>query len=222
MNIGSIIKQNKKIQINAYSIHENVLKNIETVLKGILDHFNCGELYSPVYTCLKELLVNAIKANFKHIYFEGYSSFANPDNPISYQMGLKLFKLEMSRENAAYLSRIAREEGKKAVVTFSLENRNLTLTIQNPVPMTEIEQDNVSRKLADARMCEDISDYFLKIEDDPNQEGAGLGLVLISIMLKNMGVPEDQFMLYSNKNETTASFCIPLTEDTRELYNSKL
>lgn len=214
--------ENKKVKILAYSVSDRVLENIERILRLILENRRCEELYSPIYTCLKELLVNAVKANFKNIYFEGYTHFDKPDNPISYELGLKLFKLEMSRENAEYLSAIARKEDKKAEVMFNIIDNELKISVTNPVAMTAIEQENVNRKLNDARMCDDISDYFMKIEDDPNQEGAGLGLVLISIMLKNLGVTEDNFSIFSDENQTTASISIPLTQDTKEKFQSNL
>jgi hypothetical protein len=53
------------------------------------------------------------------------------------------------------------------------------------------------------------------VEDDPNTEGAGIGLVLIALMLRNLGVPEDKFVISSENNITYAYFSVPLQSEIK-------
>ncbi len=209
--IEKAIQNNKKIRMIAYSVSETIEERLQGILDYILKRYDCHALLSSIYTCVKELLINAVKANFKHIYFEGYAPKNEADKIIDYELSLKLFKLELSRENAAYFEELARRSDIKSQIDISISNGTLYLEISNPVAMTDREYKNVQRKLDDARSCEDISEYFLKIEDDPEKEGAGLGLVLVSIMMKNIGIPEEFFSIKSFDDHTTATLIIPLT-----------
>ena len=58
----------KKIYFCSYPIHRPFSTITFLIIRSPIKQS------TTVYTCLKELLINAIKANFKNIYFEGYSS----------------------------------------------------------------------------------------------------------------------------------------------------
>lgn len=208
-----------KVIIQAYSVTPAVERCINSVLKKILKKNKCLELITPIYTCMKELIINAVKANFKNIYFEDYSPKNDSDKIIDYEIALKLFKLEMSHKNARYLKKLAKDNGYSAKITLETKNNILYVSVVNPVSMTKTEQKNVKQKLKDAMKYNDITQYFLQVEKDPNREGAGLGLVLISIMLKSLGVGK-KLVIKSEKKKTIASFSIPLTSKTVELFYS--
>jgi hypothetical protein len=210
------ISSRKRIRIQAYSVSDTIEKRVQDILRLILSSYGREDLVSGIYTCLKELLINAVKANFKNLYFEDYSFENNPEINLDYETALKLFKLEISRENATHLARIARTKNLSAEIIFSITPEDeLFISVENPIEMTELEKETVSRKLRDARKCDDISEYFLQVEDDPNTEGAGIGLVLIALMLRNLGVPEDKFVISSENNITYAYFSVPLQSEIK-------
>lgn len=213
------VARNKSIRIQAYAVSDEVERRVQTTLRLILSRHNRMELLPPVYTCLKELLINAVKANYKNIYFESYSSKNDAESVIAYNLALKLFKLEMSRENAAHLERLARDAGLKAEILFETAGDSLHIVVTNPVTMTDIEMDNVSRKLDAARRYDDIAQYFVDNDtaDDSADEGAGLGIILVSIMLRNMGVAREDFSICTQGNSTVASIRIPLEQGIEAL-----
>jgi hypothetical protein len=71
----------------------------------------------------------------------------------------------------------------------------------------------VQNKLACARQYNDIAEYFAEsdAESETLDEGAGLGIILISMMLKNMGVSDNDFKIISEENNTVARLIIPLS-----------
>ncbi|MCP4129522.1 MAG: hypothetical protein GY754_00760 [bacterium] len=222
MTLEEAIEKNKVIRIIAYSVSDYVEKHIKDVLIGILEKHNCRKLFAPIYTCIKELIINAVKANFKHIYFENYTPKNESFDMISYDMALQLFKLELSRQNADYLREIAIRNNLKSEIRFKVTGEILEIAIINPVEMTERERNNIARKLKDSRECYDIAEYFFKMEHDLMQEGAGLGLVLITIMLKSLGVEGNGFRIESENRTTTATIKIPLCPETVERYLGRL
>lgn len=213
MTLDEAINQNKRIKILAYSVSDYVEHRMKQVLELIFKKYKKPEMVPPVYTCLKELLINAVKANFKNIYFEGYSSKNSSESIIDYELALKLFKLELSRENAQHLERLARRHDMKAEVTIQTLDNKLHIMVKNPVEMTEREKNNVQYKLECGSRYNDITEYFAE-NDEENatdaDEGAGLGIILISLMLRSMGAGNRDFLITSENKETTALLKIPL------------
>ncbi|OHD64143.1 MAG: hypothetical protein A2176_00695 [Spirochaetes bacterium RBG_13_51_14] len=162
---------------------------------------------------MKELIINAIKANYKNIYFEGYASRNRLHETLTYETSLRLFQLEMSSENAQHLERIAKKEDIKAEIELFENGNILHVIVTNPGRMTQTELKNINHKLIDAENCRDIAEYFLRNMDDPTREGAGLGLILIKMMLKSLHAPADSLTITCEENRTTAYLKVPLVTD---------
>ena len=214
MYINNIVKDNNYI-VSAYSISDDVEKDVREALTKILENYGCGALLAPVYVSVKELIINAIKANFKNIYFEGYSPKNNLGKQLDYETALRLFQLEIRRENSFYFEQLARQNDMKAEIEFWTENNVLHVSVVNPVKMTETEIRNVRKKLNDAESCRDIADYFMKNMNDPYREGAGIGLVLIIMMLKSLKAPNDSLTISTDHAKTSAYMRIPLVSDVQ-------
>ncbi len=213
MTLEEAVQQNKKIKILAYSVSDYVETRMKEVLMLIFKKYDKPEMMPPVYTCLKELVINAVKANFKNIYFEGYSSKNASENVLEYEMALKLFKLELSRENAASLERLARDADMRAEVSIQTGPACLNITVINPVEMTDREKTTVQNKLQCASKYTDITEYFAENDDEVSteiDEGAGLGLILISMMLRSMGGSDTDFIITSENHKTKAVLRIPI------------
>ncbi len=216
--ITDAVEENKDVRIVSYSVSTTNENRLKKVLALYLHKQGCGVLLTPIYTCVKELLINAVKANYKHIYFEGSAPQSPGPDIIAKDKVIRLFKLEMSREDAKTLARLARSRDMKAEIVFHLEGEALDVSITNPIAMTPDELVKVRKKLDDARKCEDISDYFLMNADDPENEGAGIGLVLISMILKSLGVDQSRLDIRSTAAQTISSLTIPLDRVTLEHY----
>jgi hypothetical protein len=212
------VRNNKQVRLIAYSVSPSIEERLKRVLFIFLEHYQCEVLHDTLYTAIKELLINATKANYKNIFFENYRTKNQAEQIIDYETSLKLFRLEMSREGAQYLTRLSRLRDLKADVLFRVRNGTLMIDVANPAPMTRIEIENVTKKLDFARQCVDISEYFETQFDDPNQEGAGLGLILITMILKSLGQTERGFRISSNDKETVASMEVPLSKETLSYY----
>ncbi len=213
------IKANQRIRLITYAVTSASENRMKKILAVMLRQRDCLVLLSPIYTCLKELIINAVKANYKNIYFENYTPKNAADQLINYHTALQLFKLEISREDSKNLARIARKRNITAEVEFIIDGDDvLHLRVINPVPMTAGELKTVRKKLEDARMCHDISEYFLMNADNPENEGAGVGLVLIAMILRGLGVDLSTFEITCDDVCTRASLIIPLTDDTVRHY----
>ncbi len=220
MTIDEAIEQNKTIIVKAYSVTESIEHYIKLVLAKILHRHNCDVLLIPLYTAVKELVVNAVKANQKFIYFEGKKSYDSVF--FDSEKALQLFRLEMTRTDARYLDALARKNNLYALTTINIIGKKLCIDVENPTPMNQTERDAVTKKLKIAQQCEDITDYFIQAQEDDYKEGAGLGLVLITMMLKGMGLAQSNFIIDSDFEKTIASIIVPLTKETLKEYQKRV
>lgn len=212
------IQGSRPVRLVAYSVSPRVESAIKEILYSYLITDGCEVLHDSLYTAVKELLINAVKANYKNIYFENYSSKNNAEAIVDYNTALELFKLELGRDEGTYLSNMAKSRNMNAEIIWRKTGTQMRIDVINPVSMTGLEIQNVQKKLDFARRCVDISEYFLNETADPNQEGAGLGLILIMMILKSLGGSDENFYITSENGKTTATLIVSLTEVTLTQY----
>jgi hypothetical protein len=88
-----IDKTDSSLVITTYNCDRSCEGEIKQTLSFILEPLGCEELIMPIYTCINELLTNAIKANFKGVYFERYNPASNADKPCRHRKAPQLFKI---------------------------------------------------------------------------------------------------------------------------------
>jgi len=208
----------KDIHFSTYSVGEGTQEKIKEELRRILEQFGCEELLLPIFSCLNELLVNAIKANYKNLYFENYSPRNQAMRIVPYNKALALFRLEMQHDGAEHLAELARQSDIKASLDVHIDNGVMYITVVNPSPMTEIETRNVLIKMKAVASHQELAQYYTINGEDPFNEGAGLGILFIGMMLRNLGLSSDSLTVSSDGVSTTASLSIPLTPETLETY----
>ncbi|MDA3851126.1 MAG: HDOD domain-containing protein, partial [Spirochaetaceae bacterium] len=71
------------------------------------------------------------------------------------------------------------------------------------------EQMRVYDRIARARAFVSLEEAFAEVLDD--SEGAGLGIVILILMLKKLGLDEESFDIEGDHGETTAILTIPVT-----------
>src|SRR4030042_284361 len=92
----------------------------------------------------------------------------------------------------AFLSELGQQKLKElglyVKVVFQTRNRALTITVRNNVEITRKEQIRVFDRLARSRAFTSLEEAFATVLD--NSEGAGLGIVILVLMMKKIGLTE--------------------------------
>jgi putative nucleotidyltransferase with HDIG domain len=78
------------------------------------------------------------------------------------------------------------------------------------VAVTRTELIRIHDKLARSRQYNSLEEALTQVLDD--SEGAGLGLVILVLMLKKVGLDEDCFDIVSSEAETIARISIPIAQ----------
>ncbi len=193
--------------IKTHSLPPETEADLEEILMIYLEELGQDAVKDHLAYCLKELTVNAKKANTKRVYFK--EKGLNLDNPEDYEKGMKSFKSETLGNIQHYLE-LQEQQDLYIKVTYLIRNNMLHFSVRNNAPIKPKELTRVYDRLARSRAFESMEEAFAEVLDD--SEGAGLGIVIMILMLRKMGLNEKSFDLNSQHNETVASLAIPMNK----------
>jgi putative nucleotidyltransferase with HDIG domain len=95
-----------------------------------------------------------------------------------------------------------------------IKNNVITIEVRNNVTVTPAEMSRIRRKLN--RKKDNLEEALGGVLDD--SEGAGLGLAILVLMLKKIGLPESNFTVGSTEKETIARIRIPMDKGVVENF----
>ncbi len=190
--------------------HEMELYMAE-VLVAFLKELNQEAMSEYLIYCLNELTTNAKKANTKRVYFKEKGLDIN--NLADYDAGMKNFKTD-TLDNIKHYLKMQQEQGYYIKLIFQHKAGKIKIEIRNNTPLTIFEYKRVHDKIARAQRYSSVDDAFSQILDD--SEGAGLGIIIMILMLKKLGLTGDSFQVFSENNETVSRIILPLMGDAQE------
>ena len=209
--ISNTISGNEPYEIKTFVLNHAVEDHIVEVLEQILKNLGKEYIKDKLAYCIREIAMNAGKANNKRVYF--LENGFDITNEQDYQKGMEGFKDSVNNNLDYYFQR--QQEMKLYVrVIFKINDDRLVIEIRNNSPITIKEQIRLFDKIARARAFNSMEDAFNSALD--TTEGAGLGMIIMVLMLRNLGLEEDVFELTANETETIASLKIPLSLITKD------
>jgi putative nucleotidyltransferase with HDIG domain len=205
--IKQAARNSQPIAIKTYTLPHETEVYLEKILEIFLNEYGQSRIKDQIAYCLRELAVNAKKANTKRVYFKVKD--LDIGNKIDYEQGMKSFKQE-TLDNIDYYLDLQKEDGFYVKVVFQAKAKNLYLSVHNNAEISKKEQMRVYDRIARSRAFESMEEAFSSVLDD--SEGAGLGLVILILMLKKLGLDEDAFDIDAVDGETVAKLNIPFSE----------
>jgi putative nucleotidyltransferase with HDIG domain len=198
---------NIPLTIKTYTMPHDTELYIEQVLESFLNEIGHTNIFNPISYCVKELAVNAKKANTKRVYFNEKSLDINKSG--DYESGMVNFK-EDTLSNIDHYLTLQKENGLYIKIVFRTKAKDFIISVHNNVELTQKEQMRAYDRIARSRAFDSIEEAFSAVLD--STEGAGLGIVIMVLMLKKIGLTEDAFELDVFDGETVARLTIPLSE----------
>ena len=195
------------LTFKTYTLPHETEIYLDRVLESFLAELGQEKLKEPLSYCLRELAVNAKKANTKRVYFMEKGLDLNNDK--DYEFGMKTFKQE-TFDNIQYYLQKQKELGMFIKVIFQTRGPSLNIMVRNNVEISRKEQMRVFDRLARSRAFSSLEEAFATVLD--SSEGAGLGIVILVLMMKKIGLSEDCFSIDSEDGETVASLTVPFSE----------
>jgi len=209
-NLQIAIDDGKVIRVISYAMSSDVENTLDKIISRILKKYRRPDLKSLVYTCTKELAINGTKANLKRIFFiENGLDISREED---YKKGMELYKNVMREEITLQYGLKAKQQGLFVKISFLYNHNFLRIEVTNNTGITKQEEKRLREKLKKTMKYDDLMQYYLDNTDDAD-EGAGMGIALIIIMLKGEKIDPNLFRMCINERVTTARIEIPMTED---------
>jgi predicted house-cleaning noncanonical NTP pyrophosphatase (MazG superfamily) len=218
MEKPEIISQNDKTMISFYTLDESVKSTIQEKLKEIIrkyDHpLSRDHNVDVIYTCLKELMINASKSNIKKTFF--IEAQINEQDKELYEKAKTNFKKILTDKYFSYLRDKLRKHHAYVQVEFEEKEEGLVIKVLNNAPLWEEEEKTIREILQKASQATDPN-LTLYYTENENNEGAGLGLMLVIHLLKEVGIDPRLFRIGVVEGKTMARIEIPFSPDYEPL-----
>jgi len=203
-DIHSKLLSGEEFSIEFSFIGDEINQEIYSLLQKIMSSFDTLFLLEVVYSVLKEILINAGKAIAKRDYF--VRNNLNIEDPIQYKKGMESFLHEVT-EQWKEQEQFLKKSSYKVTLKGKIENQILVFKVQNNSPILPEEMRRIEARIEASKKYKDLSDAFLEMSD--TQESAGLGIILIQLLLRNTGIGSDKLSIKSESGITTVTLSIP-------------
>lgn len=169
-----------RIAMRLYDLEPQSAELIRRIIDLLLARQNLQMFTGEMFFCLKELAINAGKANYKLLFDKYITSKQGITAEKNYIKFLELFRLEIQENGNSNLLELARKDDRHYTITFQSSKESIEIWVTNDQNVTYIEKEQILKKINPERLD---NDNF--VSDDENTEGAGLGLSLVINLLKN-------------------------------------
>jgi len=170
-----------RIAMRLYDLDPQSAELIRRILDLLLARQNLQLYTGEMFFCLKELAINAGKANYKLLFDKYITSKKGITAERNYSKFLEMFRLEIEENGNTNLLALAKKDDRHFTITFQSSNEAIEIWVTNDQNVTYIEKEQILKKINPERLD---NDSFIT-DDDDNTEGAGLGLSLVINLLKN-------------------------------------
>ncbi len=204
--IEAAVQTGETIEIISYSLTREIEEYVNNLLTVFLTACNQEDLLSSMSYSSGELLANANKANAKRVFFQEKGLDIN--NPEDYKHGMVTFSAETT-VNKDHYQKLQKDKDLYIKYLLSIKDKVITLEVVNRSVLTEAEKIRIQGKMESARKYNSMEDALTDID---RTEGSGLGLIIIILMLKQLGIKKECLKVEGNENETTAKIIIPIEE----------
>jgi putative nucleotidyltransferase with HDIG domain len=203
-HLATQVENGETIGISFHYHTKSIIKLLNSLLTKILSRNNIIFLLDTVITVLREIIVNAVKANSKRLYFQ----IENLDikNIHHYSKGMESFKSFIVDKKETVEDELKKSDYK--VDLFIRKNdTGLEIFVRNNNPIHPDELSRINLRIEKAKKYKDFSEVYVDVTDDV--EGEGLGILLTILFLRNSGIGENSLKITSDGNITQASLTIP-------------
>ena len=207
--VRTMVASREKISLKSSKINARLEKYVFLIITEILIKLGQERFTEMIYTIVKELAINAIKANQKRVFFDdiGLDIF----NEAQYAEGMVKFKQSFSDTMSEHYGTKCQEKGINVQINFFYKSAGMYVEVTNNTPVIKLEETRMREKMKKAMEYNDIAEFYMDNMD--NTEGAGLGIALIMILMKNEQLDPNLFRIVTKPTETIARIEIPFNSD---------
>lgn len=174
------------------------------IFANMLGHVDLIFMLESFFTVLRESVLNAVKANAKRLYFEDHQADINSES--DYNEIMKHFRNEVIGDMNVVEPRLM-QSTLYVNLRLQITDTHILMKIENNSLILPKEKERVQRRITQAWTYKDFSEAYENMYDET--EGAGLGIILTVLLLKNVGVTPEDYKIYVENDKTVVSLVIP-------------
>jgi hypothetical protein len=202
-----VIEKDNRLVIRAYGVIHSTEDFIRAFIRKVMQKYGRLDLAPVVEIVVKELIMNAAKANFKKIYFA--ENNLKIDDPGHYEIGMAGFRDVIDENIFVDYGRKAREAKLIVETSFDFDKDRIIVEVRNNVPMAMHEEKRAREKLRHGLECTDMGQFMMDHMDD--SEGAGVGLALCITTMRSADLDPRLLTISTDfATETVAKVEVPL------------
>ena len=206
--IKMAITSEMPLVITTHTLSHNMETYMGNVLSAFLTELHQEQMIQYITYCQNELMTNAKKANTKRIYFKQKRLDINLES--DYKKGMETFKKDTLSNIKHYLY-LQKKAGLYIKLIIQVKNNNICLEVQNNSRLTYFEYKRIHDKVSRAQQYEFIGESMNEVLDD--SEGAGLGLIIMILMMRKIGMSEDRFQTLCENGITKTRISLPINKE---------
>jgi hypothetical protein len=212
--VKKAVQLNEPIILKTYTFPHEMEAYVEQVLTLFLEEVRQECLKDNVIYFVKELMVNAKKANTKRIYFIEKSLDINKME--DYRQGMKDFKSE-TLDNIGHYLALQEKQGLFVELRMGKKEGHILIEVLNNAVITPIEEIRMTNKIKTGKKYSSLEDVLSETVDDT--EGSGLGLIILMLMMKKMGIGQKfrSILIEKRDGNTVVGVKIPLKHRMQNL-----
>lgn len=203
--LSNKVHNGEPVKLSFHYNTKTITKFINALFIKVLSQSDLIYLQGMVETIIREMVINAVKANSKRVYFKKMNLDIN--NEVHYEQGMENFKAYLIG-NMDIIPDDLKENGYKVELFLRKNKEGFKIIVINNASLLPFEKERIDLRLNKAREYNDFSEIYMDISDD--SEGEGLGIPLTILFLKNSGFADSSFKIQSGKNSTQSVLTIPL------------
>ena len=215
-SIRAGIEAGRRVVFVAYTLSNAMERQLDFVIAVILKKYDKADLQSTIYSCLKEIVVNATKANAKHVFFD--ENNLKLDQPEEYKRGMEMIKEQLSEKWIDTYGAKCKERGFQVTIEFEHDEQGLRIWVRNDTDLLHADEKRIREKLAEGMSYEDLLSFYMANGDQA--EGEGMGLVMNLLLLKGENINPALFRLGYVDGKTMARIEIPFQDSFQSVRGS--
>ncbi len=209
VQVRKAIKSGIPLVLTTYTFPRDIEAYVDEVIKVFLTELNQKQMIETLSYCMKELANNAKKANTKRVYFE--EKKLDLHNPEEYRKGMEAFKTDTLTNQKHYME-LQKNKGFYIKIILQATSNKVKLEIRNKAELAVDEYKRIHDKITRASQFDSLEQGLASMLDE--SEGAGLGLIMMILMLKKIGLTEENYQVLCEGGETITRLIIPFSQES--------
>jgi len=170
-----------RVVLRLYDLERETGELIRKIITLLLTRQELQMFTSDLFVCLKEMAINASKANYKLLFEKHVTAPEGITADKNYHVFLERFRDEIDENGNSNLFQLARQDDRYITITFQSTIDSIEIWVTNSQNITAVEKQQIIKKLG---MSPAKENSFVN-DDDELKEGAGLGINLVLRVLRS-------------------------------------